>query len=109
MVLMDSNTVGRPVAIESSSSGEIDVEQWFPLVHWVMVRLPQHIYQRLELDDIYQAGVVGLLNAKRLYKPERGVSFKTYAVHKIRWAIYIAAGLTRQGWEPIPYRLKEAS
>ncbi len=86
------------------------VEDWLPLVHWVMGhKLPPHVFKRISRDDIYQAGCVGLLNAKRLYNPDnpKGASFKTYAVHKIRWAILIAAGLTRRGWEPMPERLKE--
>jgi DNA-directed RNA polymerase specialized sigma subunit len=85
-----------------TDGASIDIEQWFPLVRWVMVRLPQHVYQRLDRDDIYQSGVIGLMNAKRLYRLDGGASFKTFAVSKIRWNIYIAAGLTRKGWEPLP-------
>lgn len=90
------------------SHDPIRVEDWLPLVRWVMRhRLPSHVYRRLERDDVYQAGVVGLLNAARLFKPEKGHKFITYAAHKIRWNILIAAGLTRKGWEPIPTRLPD--
>lgn len=88
-------------------SQPIDAEHWLPLVAWVSRRMPDHVHRRLGQDDLYQAGVIGLMNAIRLYKPDRGVLFKTYAVHKIRWSMYIAAGLTRQGWEPLPVQLDE--
>jgi RNA polymerase sigma factor for flagellar operon FliA len=92
---------------EGQPVGDIDLEQWLPLVKWVMGRLPGHVYRRLDRDDIYQAGVIGLLNAKRCFRPDRGASFKTYSVSKIRWSIYIAAGLTRRGWERRPVRLRD--
>lgn len=86
----------------------VEADDWLPLVKWVMARrIPDHVYQRIDRDDVHQAGVVGLMNAVRLFDPAKGVQFKTYAVHKIRWAILIAAGLTSKGWEAIPARLPE--
>lgn len=77
------------------------VEQWLPLVRWVIWRrLPAHVRERISDDQAFQAGVLGLMNAIRLFDPDRGVTFKTYAGVKIRWAILIEAGLTRQGWAP---------
>jgi DNA-directed RNA polymerase specialized sigma subunit len=68
-------------------------------VGWTLARkVPAAVKERCEHDDLYQAGVIGLMNAKRLYDPSRG-AWSTFAVAKIRWAMLIAAGLTRQGWE----------
>ncbi|MFI4918018.1 MAG: sigma-70 family RNA polymerase sigma factor [Legionellales bacterium] len=47
-------------------------------------RLPSHI----ELDDLIQSGLIGLLEAKNSFSDEKGASFTTYASLKIRCAIY---------------------
>jgi RNA polymerase sigma factor for flagellar operon FliA len=58
-------------------------------------RLPSHI----ELDDLIQSGLIGLLEAKASFSEEKGASFTTYASLKIRCAIYEfvrkQAGITR--------------
>lgn len=46
-------------------------------------RLPSHV----DLDDLIQAGVIGLLEAARHYSGERGASFETYAGIRIRGAM----------------------
>lgn len=46
-------------------------------------RLPSHI----ELDDLLQSGFVGLLEARRNYKPDLGTSFETFASIRIRGSI----------------------
>lgn len=74
-------------------------EQWLSLIHWVIRhRLPSHVRDRISDEQAFQAGVIGLMNAIRLFDASRGVTFKTYAGIKIRWAILIEAGLTRTGW-----------
>lgn len=46
-------------------------------------RLPSHI----ELDDLLQAGFVGLLEARKNFKQDQGASFETYASMRIRGSI----------------------
>ena len=41
----------------------------------------------VELGDLINTGVIGLIEAFRNYDPERGVKFETYAVPRIRGAI----------------------
>jgi RNA polymerase sigma factor for flagellar operon FliA len=48
------------------------------------LRLPAH----LELSDLVQAGILGLLEAARKYDPGDAASFPTYASHRIRGAIF---------------------
>jgi RNA polymerase sigma factor for flagellar operon FliA len=45
--------------------------------------LPPHV----ELDDLVQAGALGLIDAARKYDSRKGVEFKTYAKYRIRGAI----------------------
>ena len=49
----------------------------------VLARLPSHV----ELNDLVEEGVFGLIAAARRYDPARGVSFPLYAKHRIRGAI----------------------
>ena len=41
----------------------------------------------LDLDDLYQEGVLGLMHAAEKYDARKGFRFSTYASYWIRWAI----------------------
>ncbi|MAZ66199.1 MAG: RNA polymerase sigma factor FliA [Kangiellaceae bacterium] len=57
-------------------------------------RLPDHV----QLDDLIQAGMVGLIEAARNFDPTKGASFETYAGIRIQGAIIDE---TRRGdWVP---------
>jgi RNA polymerase sigma factor for flagellar operon FliA len=49
----------------------------------VLEKLPSHV----ELNDLIEDGVFGLIAAAQRYDPARGVSFPLYAKHRIRGAI----------------------
>lgn len=63
------------------------VEEYGPLVrriaHHVSMRLPQTV----ELEDVIQAGLIGLIEAARKFDPSHGASFETYAGIRIRGAM----------------------
>ena len=60
------------------------VVQHAPLVR----RIAQHLASRLpasvQIDDLMQAGMIGLLEAARNYDADQGASFETYAGIRIR-------------------------
>ncbi len=64
------------------------------LAHHLMGRLPASV----QLDDLIQAGVVGLLEAARHYDNGHGASFETYAGIRIRGAMLDE--VRRQDWSP---------
>ena len=74
-----------------TQTGEHDrngwVEEYAPLVkkiaHYMMAKLPASV----ELDDIVQAGMMGLLDAVSRYEESQGAQFETYAAQRIRGAI----------------------
>jgi RNA polymerase sigma factor for flagellar operon FliA len=74
------------------------VEQYTPLVlriaHYLKGRLPPNVL----LDDLIQAGMVGLLEAVRQYDPRQGASFETYAGIRIRGAMLDE--VRRHDWTP---------
>ncbi|WP_423896036.1 RNA polymerase sigma factor FliA [Candidatus Pelagadaptatus aseana] len=80
------------------SSPEINVEEYAPLVkriaHHMMVRMPACV----QVEDLIQAGMVGLLEAAQKYDASRGASFETYAGIRIRGSI--VDEMRRGDWVP---------
>ena len=74
------------------------VEQHLPLVRTVVGRLAMTLPSHVNVDDLYSAGLVGLLNAVRRYNPKSGCSFESYARVRIRGAIFDE--LRRLDWVP---------
>ena len=75
------------VASDSYQSQEELITQHINLVkriaHHLAVRLPSNI----EIDDLFQAGMIGLLEAANNFDASRGASFDTYAGIRIRGAM----------------------
>jgi len=74
------------------------VEEYIPLVKTVVGRLAMTLPAHVNADDLYSAGLVGLLNAMRRFKQDNGTSFETYARMRIRGAIFDE--LRRLDWVP---------
>lgn len=74
------------------------VKQYLPLVKTVVGRLAMTLPSHINTDDLYGAGLVGLLNAVRRFDPKGGSSFETYARVRIRGAIFDE--LRRLDWVP---------
>jgi RNA polymerase sigma factor for flagellar operon FliA len=53
------------------------------IVNRIAVRLPSHI----DLDDLHNTGVIGLMDAIDKYDPGKNCKFKTYAEFRIKGAI----------------------
>lgn len=74
------------------------VEQNLGMVRSVVARLSLGLPTHVDGDDLYSAGLGGLLNAIRAYNPKAGTSFETYARVRIRGAILDE--LRRMDWVP---------
>ena len=53
------------------------------IAHHLKGRLPASV----QLDDLIQAGMIGLIEAAKKYEPSKGASFETYAGIRIRGAM----------------------
>jgi len=77
---------------------ETRVRDLAPLVkriaHHMMASLPPSV----EIDDVIQSGMMGLLDAARRYQVSEGAQFETYAVQRIRGAML--DGLRQCDWLP---------
>jgi RNA polymerase sigma factor FliA len=76
--------------------------QYAPLVkriaHHMMAKLPASV----EIDDVIQTGMLGLLDAANRYEESHGAQFETYAAQRIRGAIL--DGLRQADWLPRSFR-----
>jgi RNA polymerase sigma factor for flagellar operon FliA len=63
------------------------VLQYAPLVKYVAGRLRTRMPESVEQDDLVSDGVLGLMDAIERFDPDRGLSFQTFAVPRIRGAI----------------------
>ena len=64
------------------------VEQYAPLVKYVAGKVAVGMPHNVEFDDLVGYGVFGLFDAIEKFDPEKHVKFKTYAVTRIRGAIF---------------------
>lgn len=71
----------------TGASTEAVFEQYSTLVkriaHHLIARLPPNV----QVEDLIQAGMIGLLEAQQNYDPSKGASFETYAGIRIRGAM----------------------
>lgn len=74
------------------------VEQYIPLVKSVVGRVAMTLPPHVDGEDLYSAGLQGLLNAVRHYDPQAGTAFETYARLRIRGAVFDE--LRRMDWVP---------
>ena len=63
------------------------VEQHAPLVKKIALHMLARLPASVQLDDLMQAGMIGLLEAAQKYQSNKGASFETYAGIRIRGAI----------------------
>ncbi|APX93011.1 RNA polymerase sigma factor FliA [Halomonas sp. 1513] len=74
-----------------TAKGKIDqgalLEQYLPLVRRQALALQVKLPASVELDDLIQAGMVGLLDCLNRFDAGQGASFTTYASQRIRGAM----------------------
>ncbi|MCK0744867.1 RNA polymerase sigma factor FliA [Chromohalobacter nigrandesensis] len=74
-----------------TAQGKIDqralLEQYTPLVRRHALALQVRLPASVELDDLIQAGMVGLLDALERFDTAQGASFSTFANQRVRGAM----------------------
>lgn len=79
-------------------SGDELVNQYAPLVKKIAYHLMARLPSSVQVDDLIQAGMLGLLDAANQYNPSQGASFETYASIRIRGSML--DDLRRLDWAP---------
>ncbi|MDR2479095.1 MAG: RNA polymerase sigma factor WhiG [Treponema sp.] len=83
---------------------EAFIKQYAPLVKYVAGKVAMGMPTNVEFDDLVGWGVFGLIDAIDKYDPAKNVKFKTYAVTRIRGAIFDE--LRQLDWVPRSVRQK---
>jgi len=83
---------------------EIFIKQYAPLVKYVAGKVAVGMPHNVEFDDLVGFGVFGLIDAIDKFDPDKNVKFKTYAVTRIRGAIFDELRLI--DWVPRSVRQK---
>ena len=63
------------------------VLQYSPLVKYVAGKIRARLPENVDHDDLVSDGVIGLIDAIERFEPDRGLSFQTFAVPRIRGSI----------------------
>ena len=63
------------------------LKRFAPLVRHVVERVAVTLPRNVDHQDLYSAGVLGLLDAHAKFDPGKGVKFETYAVWRIKGAV----------------------
>lgn len=75
----------------SSANGKIDrqalVENHLSKVKYIADRIAAKLPPSVEREDLYGAGVIGLMEAAERFDPARGIAFTTFAELRVRGAI----------------------
>jgi RNA polymerase sigma factor for flagellar operon FliA len=63
------------------------IERYGPMVRRMASQLIGRLPANVELDDLVQAGMIGLFDAMTRYETDRGAQFETFATQRVRGAM----------------------
>lgn len=95
---MTDRTAGRYFIAGESYSREELIHKYLHLVKYVAGRVSSNLPPNVEINDLINDGIVGLIDAIEKYDDARGVKFETYAITRINGAILDA--LRSLDWVP---------
>ena len=102
-------TPGSSSVLEAPCTTAADRERlilaYAPTIKYIAQRLASRLPASIALDDLIQAGVIGLIDAIAKYDPSRENTFKTYAEFRIQGAMLDA--VRSLDWAPRSVRQKE--
>lgn len=76
----------KPVKMPSEQREKL-ITQHLAKVKYIADRMSAKLPPSVERDDLYGAGVIGLLDAVERFDPSRGIAFTTFAEMRVRGAI----------------------
>lgn len=80
------------------------LEYYLPLVKQIVLKILVNLPNEVEMDDLYNIGILGLVDAVEKFRPAMGTKFAAYASIRIRGAILDE--LRRIDWLPRNIRHK---
>jgi RNA polymerase sigma factor FliA len=95
---------GQQQADVLSAEQEKLMIEHLPIVRFIARRIHERLPQHVPIEDLYSAGVLGLLDAFLKFDPSKQVQFRSYAQFRIRGAIL--DNLRTLDWSPRELRRK---
>jgi RNA polymerase sigma factor for flagellar operon FliA len=84
---MACSAVSMYQQVQSELNPESLIIQHMPMVKRVAVHLKARIPPFMELDELIQVGMVGLIEAARSFDPSKGFEFEHFALSRVRGSI----------------------
>lgn len=89
--------------LEYKRSGNLKIREqlvvkYIPLVKNVVGKMITNLPKNVEYEDLVEYGIIGLLDAVEKFDVNKEITFKTYAVTRVRGSIYDE--LRSQDWVP---------
>lgn len=81
------NQVAKSDAKEDFTKRDRLIMEYAPLVKYIAYRIAMRLPPQIDIDDLINSGVLGLMDAVEKFDPSREVKFKTYAEIRIKGAI----------------------
>ena len=104
MVQTQKRSVAQNRAAIAAQKREELILEHISLIKYHAYRIATQLPPNIEINDLINAGVLGLMDAIEKFEPSRGVKFKTYAELRIRGAMIDS--LRELDWAPRSLRKK---
>ena len=79
-------TVKKHVKTDASYRDQL-ITEYLPYVKRIVHRIAVHLPSTIDIDDLMNVGVIGLIQAVDRYDPSRDNKFMTYAIFRIKGAV----------------------
>jgi RNA polymerase sigma factor for flagellar operon FliA len=86
MMTVAQQAYAKATGLDAQQREQLLMEQ-LPQVRYIAKRIHERLPDHVALDDLIQAGVLGLIEAMEKYDPGKNVQLKSYAKFRIRGAI----------------------
>jgi RNA polymerase sigma factor for flagellar operon FliA len=63
------------------------IMKYAPLIKYIATRIAARLPMHIEIQDLINSGVLGLMDAIEKFDPDKGVKFETYAEYRIKGSI----------------------
>ena len=77
----------KKLSQRKNSNREQLISEYLPYVKRIVNRIAVHLPSSVDIEDLINVGVIGLIQAVDRYDPERDNKFMTFAVFRIRGAV----------------------
>lgn len=99
--------MGAVARVQKKSSNDDVIRQYLPLVKRIAYHMMARLPASVEVDDLIQVGLIGLMDAVSRFDGSQGAQFESYATQRIRGAML--DDLRDADWLPRHIRQKSRS